>query len=194
MLAGRVLGVDLKQGYYPFSCRSAILAGLPTDPPALATTFRGSRPASSRWSTRLVTKPPSGPKWAHEIKWDGYRAQAHLKGKRVQMFTRPGNDWTGKFGPISEALPKLRVDSAILDGEVVTLGKNGVSDFHGLRHQLGTMLPNIVYQVFDLLWLDGEDLRPLPYVERKARLKDILRRAGETIRYVDYVEGDGAPC
>ena len=109
----------------------------------------------------LVTKPPSGPKWAHEIKWDGYRAQAHLKGKRVQMFTRQGNDWTGKFGPISEALPKLRVDNAILDGEVVTLGKNGLSDFHGLRHQLGTMLPAIVYQVFDLLWLDGEDLRPL---------------------------------
>jgi hypothetical protein len=72
----------------------------------------------------LVTKPPSGPKWAHEIKWDGYRAQAHLKGKRVQMFTRQGNDWTGKFGPVSEALPKLRVDNAILDGEVVAIGKN----------------------------------------------------------------------
>ncbi len=52
----------------------------------------------------LVAKPPSGSKWAHEIKWDGYRAQAHLKGKRAQMFTRQGNDWTGKFGPISEAL------------------------------------------------------------------------------------------
>ena len=108
------------------------------------------------------------------------------------MFTRRGIDWTGKFGPISEALPKLRVDSAILDGEVVTLGKNGVSDFHGLRSQLGTMLPDIVFQAFDLLWLDGEDLRPLLYVERKARLKDILRRGGEIIRYVDYVEGDGA--
>ena len=140
----------------------------------------------------LVSKPPSGPKWAHEIKWDGYRAQAHIRGKRGQMFTRRGIDWTGKFGPIAEALPKLRVDSAILDGEVVTLGKNGVSDFHGLRHQLGTMLPDIVFQAFDLLWLDGEDLRPLLYVERKARLKDILRRGGETIRYVDYVEGDGA--
>ncbi len=84
------------------------------------------------------------------------------------------------------------MDSAILDGEVVTLGKDGLSDFHGLRHQLGTMLPSIVYQVFDLLWLDGEDLRPLPYVERKTRLKSILRRGGEVLRYVDYVEGDGA--
>ena len=119
----------------------------------------------------LVTKPPSGPKWAHEIKWDGYRAQAHLKGKNAKMFTRQANDWTGKFGPISEALPKLLVDNAILDGEVVTLGKNGLSDFHGLRHQLDTMLPAIVYQVFDLLWLDGEDLRQLPFVERKARLR-----------------------
>ena len=86
----------------------------------------------------LVAKPPSGKLWAHEIKWDGYRAQAHIKGKRVQMFTRQRNDWTQKFRTISEALPKLRVESAILDGEVVTLGRNGLSDFHGLRHQLGT--------------------------------------------------------
>jgi bifunctional non-homologous end joining protein LigD len=82
----------------------------------------------------------------------------------------------------SESLPKLRVDSAILDGEVVALGKDGVSDFHVLRHQLGSMLPNIVYQMFDLLWLDGEHVRPLPYVERKALLKNLLRRGNETIR------------
>lgn len=140
----------------------------------------------------LVTKAPSGAKWAHEIKWDGHRAQAHLKGNRAQIFTRQRNDWTSKFGPISEALPKLRVDNAIFDGEVVTLGKNGVSDFHGLRHQLGTMLPAIVYQVFDILWLDAEDLRPLAYIDRKALLNSVLRRANETVRYVDQVEGDGA--
>ena len=59
----------------------------------------------------LVAKPPSGPKWAHGIKWGGYRAQAHLKGKHVKMFTRQANDWAGKLGPISEALPKLRSDN-----------------------------------------------------------------------------------
>ena len=59
----------------------------------------------------LVAKPPSGPKWAHGFKWGGYRAQAHLKGKHVKMFKRQANDWTGKLGPISEALPKLRSDN-----------------------------------------------------------------------------------
>jgi bifunctional non-homologous end joining protein LigD len=130
--------------------------------------------------------------WRTKSNGTAIARKRHLKGKHAKVFTRQGNDWTQKFGPISEALPKLRVESAILDGEVVTLGKNGLSDFHGLRHQLGTMLPDIVYQVFDILWLDGEDLRPLAYLDRKALLKNLLRRGGEMIRYVDYVEGDGA--
>lgn len=71
--------------------------------------------------------PPSGDLWAHEVKWDGYRGQAHLKDGKVKIFTRRGNDWSKTFYPIAAALSRLKVESAILDGEVVAL-KGGVSD------------------------------------------------------------------
>lgn len=115
--------------------------------------------------------PPFGPGWVHEIKHDGYRGQAHLQDGRATMFTRAGNDWTQQFAPLPDAIAKLKARDAILDGEVVAVGADGVSDFHALRRQLGMASPQLRYQVFDLLWLDGEDLRPLPLAQRKARLK-----------------------
>lgn len=136
-------------------------------------------------------KPPTGGAWAHEIKWDGYRAQAHLDDGEVEIYTRAGNDWSQTFYPVSEAISKLPASSAILDGEVVAL-KEGVADFHELRRQLGDAHPAIVYQVFDLLWLDGEDLRPLPYRERKARLAALLaKRASRRLAYVEHLVTDG---
>ena len=131
--------------------------------------------------------PPNGDSWAHEVKWDGYRGQAHLKDRKVKLFTRRGNDWSKTFYPVTEALARLKAESAILDGEVVAL-KNGLSDFHELRRQIGTVEPEIIYQAFDLMWLDGEDLRPLPYLVRKNRLRTLLAKAGKRVQYVDFFQ------
>lgn len=98
-----------------------------------------------------------------------YRAQAHLTDDKVEVCTRTGNNWRETFLQASNAVARLKANSAILDGETVAM-KGGVSDSHELRHQLGEAVPEIVYHVFDLLWLDGEELRPLPWRERKARL------------------------
>ena len=117
-----------------------------------------------------VERPPSGEAWAHEIKWDGYRAQAHLAAGRATVYTRKGNDWTARFGPIAKAVELLPARRAILDGEAVALDQKGIADFHGLRRQLGQARGRIIYKAFDLLWLDGKDLRPLPWSERKRRL------------------------
>jgi bifunctional non-homologous end joining protein LigD len=138
-----------------------------------------------------VRVPPSAADWVHEIKHDGYRGQAHLQDGRATMFTRAGNDWTQQFAPLPEAVAKLKARDAILDGEVVAVGADGVSDFHALRRLLGVSSPQLRYEVFDLLWLDGQDLRPLPLAERKARLKRLLADAPVPIVYVDHVEGDG---
>lgn len=139
----------------------------------------------------LVDRPPAGDRWVHEIKWDGYRGQAHLGPSGVQLFTRRGNDWTEKFEPIAIAAGALRARSVILDGEIVALGADGRSDFHALRRELGRPKPRIVYQVFDLLWQDGEDLRPRPLAERKARLRALLAGADPALVLVDGVEGAG---
>lgn len=134
--------------------------------------------------------PPRGDSWAHEVKFDGYRGQAHLKDRKVKIFTRRGNDWSRIFHPIAQALARLKVESAILDGEVVAL-KNSLADFHELRRQLGAVEPNIVYQAFDLLWLNGEDFRPLPYLARKNRLRNLIGDGSARVQYVDFFQVDG---
>jgi hypothetical protein len=79
----------------------------------------------------------------------------------VTVCTRNGNDWTARFGPIANAVELLPARTASLDGEVVALDRKGVADFHGLRRQLGQVDGRIIYKAFDLLWLDGKDMRPL---------------------------------
>ena len=113
-----------------------------------------------------VDRPPTGKGWTHEIKWDGYRAQAHLEKGRATVFTRNGNDWTARFGPIAGAIERLKVQSAILDGEAVAVAAEGLSDFHERRRQIDKPRARIFYKAFDLLWLDGEDLRRRPWLER----------------------------
>jgi len=138
----------------------------------------------------LVTRPPSSERRAHEIKWDGYRAQAHLDDGEVEIYTRAGNDWSATFFPITKAVKRLRASSASLDGEVVAM-QDCLSDFHELRRQLGQAMPLIIYQVFDLLWLDGEDLRPLPLRERKARLAKLIGKGSKHLAFVECFETTG---
>jgi bifunctional non-homologous end joining protein LigD len=134
-------------------------------------------------------KPPSGAGWLHEIKWDGYRVQAHLRDGKATIYTRRGHDWTVRFASIAAAMAKLKARSAILDGEAVVLDKAGKSDFQALRGDLSRA--RLRYCVFDLLELDGTDLRPVPLVERRKLLGKLLKGAPATLIEVESMDADG---
>jgi len=136
---------------------------------------------------------PTGTKWLHEIKFDGYRLQAHLRGGKVKLFTRGGLDWTTKFGKaITAALASLPADDSILDGEVVVEGAGGASDFSALQAALAAgRSDRLVFYLFDLLYLDGRDLRGARLVERKAALEALLQAAASPLRYSEHVEENG---
>ncbi len=132
---------------------------------------------------------PPGPGWVHEIKHDGYRMQVRKDGNRVRLLTRRGYDWTSRYGWVVESVAKLKADTLTIDGEVVCAGPDGIADFatlHGRCHDHEAF----VYG-FDLMELDGEDLRPLPLIARKAALAKVLRRAPAGIRLVEHAAGDG---
>lgn len=142
----------------------------------------------------LAEHPPSGDQWAHEIKFDGYRILGRIKSGEVELITRGGKDWTGKFPGIGKALGKLKLDSAILDGEVVVLDKEGRSDFQSLQAILKhreTAEP--VYFAFDLPFCNGFDLRQTPLVERKKTLKEILGQSelGPRVQFSEHILGHG---
>ncbi|SEP41611.1 bifunctional non-homologous end joining protein LigD [Rhodospirillales bacterium URHD0017] len=137
-----------------------------------------------------VEHPPAGEDWIHEIKFDGYRAQAHNGGGRSTVFSRRGHNWTDRFGSIGALVADLPADSVILDGEVVFIGRNGKPDFQGLRGALGRKTDRLHFYAFDLLFIDGEDWRRRPLLERKRRLQALLRGAPEQLQYVEHMQGD----
>jgi ATP-dependent DNA ligase len=131
----------------------------------------------------LREKPPPGNQWLYEIKADGYRAQIHVNDKNVTVYSRSGYKWTDRFPTIAEAARKLRARQAILDGEAVVMGANGIPDFQALRRELSRKdSKRVVYLAFDLLYLDGRDLRQRPYVERKRQLQALLAGAAVVAR------------
>jgi len=144
----------------------------------------------------LVKKPPQGNDWLQEIKFDGYRLLARLQNGEVHMLTRNNEDCAEDFAPIAEAVGRLPVSAALLDGEVVAL-QDGISDFSRLQEALSAGNTEImVYQIFDLLYLDGYDLKSVPQVERKRLLWRLLTSAGQddndgAIRYTEHIQGRG---
>ena len=140
----------------------------------------------------LASAPPEGADWVHEIKYDGYRAIAAIAGDRCRIYTRSGQDWTEKFAAIAGALIRLDVGSALLDGEIVALDGDGRSRFQLLQAGLKDASVPLTYYVFDILELDGADLREDPLKQRKAILKKLLRGAPSTIHYSEEVTGLGA--
>jgi bifunctional non-homologous end joining protein LigD len=141
----------------------------------------------------LVDGAPNGDDWLHELKFDGYRLLASVSGRRVQLITRSGKDWTARMPSLAAELGQLSHD-ALLDGEITVLDEAGVSSFQRLQHALGSGSEQaIVYYVFDLLYLDGYDLRPLALEQRKTLLSDLLSagKFGERVRYSDHVVGNG---
>ena len=144
----------------------------------------------------LVSTTPEGDDFIHEVKFDGYRVLAHVQAGEVHLFTRGGEDWTLRMPTLHAALAKLKAKSAILDGEFVALDERGVSDFQLLQNAFSekSQAP-LAYYVFDLLYLDGVDLRPLPLIERKAKLEELLGRSPKsqtTVRYSEHTRGNGA--
>ena len=142
----------------------------------------------------LVHKPPAGERWLHEIKHDGYRLMGRIDGGMVQLLTRSGLDWTDRFPRVAAAALTLPVQSAYLDGEVVVQDARGHSDWPALHScaTSGKHCPDAILWAFDILFLDGEDLRELPQIERKAILQGIIPENAQGIHYVDHIEHDGA--
>jgi bifunctional non-homologous end joining protein LigD len=136
-----------------------------------------------------IDKVPSGARWLHEIKFDGYRVQVHLKNSDAKVLTRRGHDWTHRMRKISGDAWRIKANDAILDGEVVVPSADGASDFSVLQNELKGQSKKIVLVAFDLLYLNGCDLRKLPLVERKAHLRRII--AGTDIQFSDSFETEG---
>lgn len=140
----------------------------------------------------LVDAPPTGDGWIHEIKHDGYRVQLVIDGGSIRVFTKNGHDWTDKFRCIANDAKLLPTISAVIDGEAVVQDANGRSDFFALRSALDAEPERVVMFAFDLLWLDGRDVRDLPLIERREMLRDVLgdNDPEAAIQFSDDV-GDG---
>ncbi len=143
-----------------------------------------------------MTVPPAGPDWVHELKLDGYRVQAHIEKGKVRLFTRSGLDWTHRMTPVARALAPLNVESAILDGEVVVLSPDGQTSFANLQAAFdeGAAHP-LTYFVFDLLHLNGHNLRQQQLTARKELLAHLIESlpGQQSIRYSQHVATEGKP-
>lgn len=144
----------------------------------------------------LASRPPSGPDWAYKVKWDGYRLAIHIKRGKVRILTRGGHDWTSRFPTIAHDALEIGLDSAILDGEAVVLDQRGASDFGALQRALGgrggkSAAAGAVLYAFDLLYLDGRDLRGMSLDERRAMLANSVK-PHSSIRISEELDADGA--
>ncbi len=141
---------------------------------------------------KLVDRPPPGRDWAHEIKFDGYRLQLRVQKGKGELRTRKGLDWTSRFPEIARDAGKL--PDGLYDGEAVALDQDAKPDFAGLQAALSSgKTGGLVFYLFDALFAEGEDLRALPLVDRKARLKAILEAAPASprLRYVEHFQEAG---
>jgi bifunctional non-homologous end joining protein LigD len=141
----------------------------------------------------LVTAPPTSAGWAYEIKLDGYRILARIEDGDVRLITRNGNDWTAKMPRLVRELRTFPVKSAWLDGEVVVMGDNGIPDFNALQNAFdGKSTDSLTYFVFDLLFLDSKDLRPLELRQRRALLLASFAAYEGDVRVSQTFDADGA--
>jgi bifunctional non-homologous end joining protein LigD len=141
----------------------------------------------------LTKSPPTAERWLHEIKFDGYRLQAHIEDGKVTLWTRGGLDWTKKFGDgIQEALRNLPVRTALIDGELVAENASGVSEFSLLQADLSDgRSDRFAYYAFDCLYLDGYDLREAALIDRKELLSQLIGTNSGAVRYSSHFVEDG---
>jgi bifunctional non-homologous end joining protein LigD len=141
-------------------------------------------------STRIfgIEPGPSGPQWVHEIKHDGFRFICRRDSDRVRVFSRRGHDWTDRVPRIADALAKLRVKSVTIDGEGIVCGEDGVSDFDRMRAAVGRLGSRDAFlYAFDLLEINGEDLRRYEWQVRRGTLTSLLRKAPDGIRLSEHL-------
>ena len=139
----------------------------------------------------LVDQVPTAAGWIYEIKYDGYRTLVAASGKTVTCYSRNGLDWTHRYGAAPAAIAALNLRGALIDGEMAVYDKEGRTSFEALHEALKRGGAGIAFCAFDLLALNGEDLRSLPLVERKKRLESILRGASASVIYSAHVDRDG---
>jgi len=141
----------------------------------------------------LVDRVPPGDDWLHELKYDGYRILARVERGGARLMSRNRNDWTLRFQEVAQAVAALPLRSAWLDGEIAVVLRDGTTSFAALQN--AGSLPTgaaLAYFLFDVLHLDGRDLRALPLEERKRALRSLVGRGGEPVRYGEHVLGSGA--
>ena len=139
---------------------------------------------------RSLERPPSGAGWGHEIKFDGYRIQARVENGKCKLLTRKGLDWTARFSEIAQAAHTL--PDCIVDGEIVALDRKGAPDFAALQAALSDgKTGELVFFAFDLMFLEGQDVRTLPLRERKQQLETLLDPKNKRIRFVEHFETAG---
>jgi bifunctional non-homologous end joining protein LigD len=138
----------------------------------------------------LADRPPKGVGWIHEIKHDGFRMMVRRNGVGVRLFTRNGYDWTDRYPLIRQAAHALRASSFLLDGEAVNCNERGLPDFNTLRYRKND--GTVFLYAFDLIELDGRDLRREPIERRKAELLKLLRRSDYGIFLNEHVEDEAA--
>lgn len=126
----------------------------------------------------LVEKPPEGDDWIHEVKFDGYRSQIVRDAEGVRIFTRRGLDWTSKYRDLAKAAAELEVESAIIDGEIIVLNDAGLSDFGELRTAITRRQHDLYFVAFDLLHLNGHDLRDMALEDRREILAEMIPGGG----------------
>ena len=142
----------------------------------------------------LVRTAPSGPNWLHEIKHDGYRTVCVTDRGNVSICTRRGHNWADRMPGIAQALAALKVRSAVIDGEAIMADHDGVSDFFALHAALASRhAPHAALMAFDIMHIDGEDLRDRVLEDRRAILADVVLRGPHPwLRLSDTTDGDGA--
>jgi bifunctional non-homologous end joining protein LigD len=158
-------------------------------------------PMPVRVAPQLATPAEAPPRddkgWLHEIKFDGYRTAAHVADGEVRLITRSGLDWAKRYGDLQHAFAMLPCREAIVDGEIVVVDEKGIARFGLLQDALSQGASNkLIFYAFDLLYLDGLDLRQSPLVRRKQLLQQFLighATGRSAIQYSDHVEGDGRP-
>jgi ATP-dependent DNA ligase len=138
----------------------------------------------------VAKRAPMGPDWVYEIKHDGYRLMVRKQDDRVRVYTRRGADWTERFPRIVQAARRLKVRSILLDGECIVYDKNGIPSFALLHSRDYDREASLA--AFDLLELDGEDVRRHALLDRKTRLARLLARAKLGIEFNVHMEGEGA--
>jgi DNA ligase D-like protein (predicted ligase) len=140
----------------------------------------------------LVKAPPTGENWAHELKYDGFRIHARLDHGKVKLLTRTGLDWTDKYESTANAIGKVKARTAYVDGELCAVNADGTTSFAELQAATDAKsTTHLIYFAFDLLYLNGENLTALPLLDRKERLRKLLKGMPQSVQYSAHHLSDG---